>query len=240
MYFHYEYLILVTVNILFMEQYYKLKENDSFIFFISVIISTLFWLTYPIRPFFGSWLIKILPISVLMYFLLKYSEGNYKYVPAIALSFHIMGDVILELGNPDLLIYGILLFLIGHIFYIVSFIKLNRYSIENAKQYVIFVIAIIIYMIIYLYIILKGVPEDMKAPIAIYGIALTFMVLTSMGTGCKNITLGALLYLISDSVIGYTLFVNHILWEPLVSWPTYYIGQLLIIFGIINTINKKI
>ena len=150
------------------------------------------------------------------------------------------GDVVLEISknNNNLFIVGLVCFLLAHIMYLtVFFLTPGKNSILNNRIYLL--IPVLIYGVIlvsFLYADLAG----MRLPVILYTI-----VILSMLAGALNriekvkkvsfylILAGAILFVISDSVIAYNKFVHQFDTSGIVIMSTYVIAQYLIVAGYI-------
>ena len=66
-----------------------------------------------------------------------------------------------------------------------------------------------------------------------YAIVIATMVTTATGTPVWVAAVGAMLFAISDWMIGYNRFVQPFAWARVGVMATYHIGQLLLIAGLI-------
>jgi uncharacterized membrane protein YhhN len=67
----------------------------------------------------------------------------------------------------------------------------------------------------------------MRLPVALYVVAISAMVAAGVRAG-ELWAVGAVLFLISDSVLAWNRFRGHVPAEQYLIWTTYYGGQLLI------------
>jgi uncharacterized membrane protein YhhN len=150
------------------------------------------------------------------------------------------GDVVLELSknNDNLFIAGLACFLLAHIMYLTVFLVTpGKNSILNNRIYLL--IPVLIYGIVLvscLYADLAG----MRLPVILYTI-----VILSMLAGAINriekvkkvsfclVLAGAILFVISDSVIAFNKFVHQFDSSGIVIMSTYVIAQYLIVAGYI-------
>ncbi|HKZ66601.1 MAG TPA: lysoplasmalogenase [Chitinophagaceae bacterium] len=101
------------------------------------------------------------------------------------------------------------------------------------------------YIIIFLIAMLSSRLGDMKFPVRIYGIVISFMVMLAMHMsfiGNKKagwlMLLGALLFVISDSVLAVNKFYQAFKMGGIVIMFTYGLAQLFIIQGAIDYISS--
>ncbi|MDR6486163.1 putative membrane protein YhhN [Chryseobacterium vietnamense] len=172
----------------------------------------------------------LLPIIIWFYF--TYSQQNVFrinqwFLSGLILSF--LGDVFLlfEWG----FIPGLGSFLLAHICYIVYFFKIKK---KNAWSWLPFVFLYLGSFIYYIYPYLN----EMKIPVVIYGITIATMLYFSISTYSSLLILGAILFVISDSVLAINMFVKHSTEKELVVMITYVLAQLMLVSGVVG-IEKK-
>ncbi len=182
---------------------------------------------------------KPLMILSLMFFFAKSvnlrSSLSFRFT-LIALTFCLMGDVFLMLNKDDglLFILGIAAFLIGHVFYILAF---SRILIENKVKfnwYLVVLVGLLFSSTIPLLVLRAG---DFALPIFMYSLTICTMLAFALqllkvkGVGVI-ISIGAALFVISDSLIAILKFITPI---PHGGWwvmLTYIAAQYLIIIGL--------
>ena len=119
-------------------------------------------------------------------------------------------------------------FLAAHIFYIFCFKKLaSPFSVQK------FIPIILIYLFTLLYTLFPHLNE-MKIPVVIYGIIISTMLYFALKT--KNIWLivGALLFVVSDSILSFRMFVVKGLLYDVVVMLTYVAAQYLLVKGMLR------
>ncbi len=164
----------------------------------------------------------------------------------IALIFSYFGDVALFLSknNEIFFIFGLLSFLLTHIFYIFVFIDIpKKYSIIKNKIYLIIPFFLYeILLLIYLYNSLG----DMKIPAIVYSITILLMTAIALNRyknvsniSFKLIFIGAILFVISDTFISINVFKTEFIFADELIILTYVIAQFLIILGHLKTNDIK-
>jgi uncharacterized membrane protein YhhN len=187
-----------------------------------------------------------LMISLIMFFIretaLKKSELKKFIIPALL--FSLLGDVLLlfESRNENYFIFGLVAFLIAHIFYILFFEKIIVNE-GQKKRYWIFLPVMIYYVI--LISVLSPTLDDMKWPVRVYGIVISYMLIKAMQTGWvkdrKSILFfisGAGLFVISDTLLSLNKFYQPIAYAGIFIMITYGFAQLLITAGAVRYITK--
>lgn len=153
---------------------------------------------------------------------------RYRSLVAAALLLGAAGDFLLEV---DLFIYGLLIFLIGHVFYISAFLGDDlRIGLREAFPFLAWGVALVA-------IVANGV-GDLLLPVAVYAAvlcammwrALTRMRLAPAFTG-RATAIGAVLFGVSDSIIALDRFGSEIRFAPLLIIVTYWAAQALLALG---------
>src|SRR5688572_21749747 len=162
----------------------------------------------------------------------------------LALVFSWAGDVLLmfESTKSSFFIFGLVAFLIAHIFYILFFENVIRKE-GLSKNYWWF-LPVIIYYIALIYILSPNL-GDMKLPVRIYGIVISYMLIKALQTGgIKNfgaatlMIAGAVLFITSDSILAINKFYEPFKYAGMTIMLTYGIAQLLITLGAVKYISS--
>ena len=165
----------------------------------------------------------------------------------LALFFCWLGDSFLmysEISEAYFLI-GLVSFLIGHVFYILVYRRFVSADLKSRPPTVLMIL-LLAYFSWILLTIYPGL-GSMFVPVLFYSIViLTMAVVASLRKGATTnssywlVLIGALLFVISDSLIAYTKFSEPIkFFGPILIMGTYTLGQFLIIQGLINHWNNK-
>lgn len=191
--------------------------------------------------------LNIISKPLLMVFLMAYFVslvGNHnnklKLIIIIALVCSWFGDTFLmfQNNNPTFFILGLGAFLLTHIAYIFAFYKLP--SKASLKFSVITSSVFLIYSIGLAYLLWPGL-GSMKIPVVAYAIVLTAMGIYGIikNIGASNLIMaGTILFIISDSLIAYTKFVEPLTNSSFFIMSTYITAQYLLVKGLSNRINK--
>ena len=185
-------------------------------------------------------------IWLLLYFLsqiVSINSGLKKWILA-ALFFSWTGDFLLlfQQNNSVFFLLGLSAFLIAHIFYIIFF---NRVRVnESVRGNVWLLLIVVIYyssLISLLYSHLGG----MKLPVLVYGIVISWMFMLAMHmlfiknkTAGKWMMTGALLFVISDSLLAVNKFYQPFAIAGVVIMLSYGLAQLFIVEGAIKYITS--
>lgn len=152
-----------------------------------------------------------------------------------------IGDIMLMLPHSDLyFMMGLGSFLIGHLFYILTFKQ--DYTLEVFRKPFIYV-AILCFSAagIFIYSKLSAYIGDLKIPVLLYIFVISLMGVMAVGRyrniPLKNFTmvmLGALLFVISDSILSLNQFVSHMQMGHFWVMITYMLAQYCIVTGILK------
>lgn len=162
----------------------------------------------------------------------------------LALVFSWAGDVLLmfESMNTNIFIFGLVAFLIAHIFYILFYESVIRR--ENLKKNYWWFIPVLIYYVSIIYI-LSPYLGDMKLPVRIYAIVISYMLIQALQTAmikdqdaAKLMIAGSVLFIISDSLLAVNKFHGSFEYAGIAIMLTYGIAQLLITLGAVRYITS--
>lgn len=178
-------------------------------------------------------------ISVFGYFLSLTAKINsvLKRFIIAALFFSWVGDILLvfQSDNSIFFLLGLSSFLLAHVCYIIFFhgVRIR----ENVKSKIWLLLIVVIYYA-GLITFLSPYLGDMKLPVRVYGIVISFMFLLAMHTlfiGNKTagrwMMAGATLFIISDSTLAVNKFYHPFEFAGIVIMLTYGLAQLFIIMG---------
>ncbi|MFN0121360.1 MAG: lysoplasmalogenase [Blastocatellia bacterium] len=193
------------------------------------------------RFWFIAIIFKTLSIPPLALIAAKNLRAAWRRNLVLALLCSTLGDFFLALRGEHYFIFGLLSFLIAHLFYIALFIgqrprpfRLPRPRVALATG----VLAVSVGLSAYL------LPRagSMAIPVLAYVIVLTLMVLSAVVSEITEtrVLAGALLFMLSDSLIGLSRFggLAGAFIGPLI-WVTYFNAQYLITVGFVNwTLNR--
>ena len=152
-----------------------------------------------------------------------------------ALAIHAVGDGLLNLGS-DYLLMGMGAFFLGHLGYIAAFLP-HRYPFAvlppRRRAAIVLLVAAMIALTAYIWPMLRG-PLAIASPI--YSLALTAMAVSALLGPWQGpwVVIGALLFVLSDVVLGLKLFAGQTLFAPII-WPAYAAAQILMPLGYLAT-----
>jgi uncharacterized membrane protein YhhN len=148
----------------------------------------------------------------------------------------------LQDDNPNFFLFGLSSFLIAHIFYILFFHFVRIKENIKGKWYLLLIVAVYYAIIIS---ILSPYLGNMKLPVRIYAVVISFMFMLAMHmlfikntmAGLWMMT-GALLFIISDSLLAINKFYFPFQMAGIFVMTTYGLAQLFITEGAVRYINS--
>ena len=175
-----------------------------------------------------------MPLLIVIYLFdakkLNHSTTNpFNYFFLSGLIFSFLGDLFLLFKWGFL--PGLGSFLLAHIFYIFCFKKIGDKKIRRT-----YIIPIAIYLAVFLIFLMPYLGE-MLIPVIIYSVAISLMFYFSLKTKQKWLIAGALLFLISDSILSVNLFVKESALLSVLVMMTYVAAQFLLVKGMISLVK---
>lgn len=188
----------------------------------------------------------LIMVSLAAYYFVSTRQRSTLFLMAISLCW--LGDVLLLFESELFFIAGLIAFLIGHLLYILCYQRMRFNEGKNVllgPQRVRFAFPIILAgtgLVVVLYPVLGA----LKIPVMIYALVITIMALQALFrfgyTSNKSFALvfiGAIIFMISDSVLAINKFLIPVQAAPLVIMSTYMIAQYLIVEGLLAHLNQK-
>lgn len=161
-----------------------------------------------------------------------------------ALFFSWAGDVLLmfQHRNPDFFLFGLCSFLLAHIFYIIFFFRIMKSEHLKFNGWLAIPVSAYYCLLIYWLAPYLG---DMKHPVMIYGLFISLMLLLSLHVGTSRkvaggntMMYGAILFVISDSLLAINKFYRPVAYADFLIILTYGAAQLLIVIGAATWIKQ--
>ncbi len=207
---------------------------------LSAIASLAYFVTQPWQPFHGSVLLKGLTISPLaaLAFLEARRHGSSLGILGTALALSSAGDVLLDL-DPDLFPAGLGAFLLAHVGYATLWLRYRPRPFRLTPGRTAIEAAVLLYAIGFGAWIIPGLGE-LSGPVALYIFAITVMVMTATASifPISGVATGAVLVLISDTVLAINKFKFEVPGRGVIVWSTYYAAQLLMATTVIRMLTR--
>jgi len=220
-------------------------ETDKWWLLLSIACGAVYLATQSLQPFPGSISIKALSIAPLALLAFKLLRGDKpqgiewlrdrdNLILGMALSFSCLGDIFLDLPG-NFFIQGLVSFLVAHFIYILLFVR-NWTRPLHPGGWQLTLTATVLIASLLLSNWLSPNLGAMGKPVMVYICAITVMVISSILAGFSKpyVWLGAVLFLISDSLIAAGRFKTPVPMAEYLIWATYYLGQYGIAIGFLR------
>ena len=162
--------------------------------------------------------------------------AEYFYLILVGLIFCLGGDVFLALPQEKMFLYGLISFLMGHVFYVAAFfavVQLNQWT------WIGFALCLVLSGAIYFW--LRPHLGSMNLSVLSYIIVITIMLVGAWSvigdtqlafSGRVVIFVGALSFYFSDVFVARNRFLKPGFLNRLTGLPLYYLGQFLLAFSV--------
>jgi len=210
--------------------------------------STAYLATRGVQPFPGSIALKALsmaPLAVLTFRVLGSAErrpdgagwlrGRDHLILTAALAFSCLGDILLALGPRRHFIHALRAFLFAHLAYILLFTRAWPRPLRPSGGQVVLTVLVLVYSVLLSSWLSSGLGAQ-AVPVLIYSGAITVMTVSTILAGFSRpfVWIGAMLFMISDSLIAAGRFRTPVPLAVYLIWPTYYLGQYGIAIGFLR------
>ncbi len=203
------------------------------IYFIISILEIIFGMNhFQMGMYFTKPLIMI--SIMIFYFHQTENQRNFQdKLMLIAFFFSMLGDSFLMFKGEKYFMFGLGSFLITHIFYIFVFSR-NRLKANLLSR-----ISLLLFSGIMLFILQKNISNSLLIPIIIYMITITVMAISASERNTNTesyrlVLMGAILFVLSDSLIAIDKFVIPIPFSTILIMGTYVLAQYLICVGFLK------
>ena len=152
------------------------------------------------------------------------------------LGFSLVADTVLMIKEVDLMDVGLSFFLVTHLLYLAAFAIVFSFRMTDLAVAFVLLCAMTVLLVRFKK---AGKIGKMFVPVAVYMFALSAMVFFAVGAAIAAPTTaltlgacGAVLFYISDGVLGWSTFVKTINRSTVIVWSFYAPGQLLIALSV--------
>lgn len=221
---------------------------DQWLLLLSIVSSAVYLATRGVQPFPGSVVLKALgmaPLAVLTFRVLGKAERatggaarpgvRDSHLLASALALACIGDVLLHLGFRRYFGLGLGAFFLAHVAYILLFVRSWPRPVRPGRQELMLAAAVLVYSVAvtgWLSTRLGGY----ALPVIAYSIAITAMTVSAILARFSTpfVWIGAMLFVLSDTLIAAGRFRPVLPLAAYLIWPTYYLGQYCIAIGFLR------
>ncbi|MWC29404.1 lysoplasmalogenase [Paenibacillus sp. MMS18-CY102] len=188
-----------------------------------LLTSALYMFIIPAEPHAVKLLFKLIPMWLMISYAYLNSPDNsnrFHWFTQIGLIFCMLGD-----GLLGWFVIGLSAFLIGHLFYLSGFLRQWRFSWLRAVT----LLPIAGYAAYIGTQLVHSLAQDNKQeliiPVVLYITVIGLMTWSAIMTGRIWAIIGAILFMISDSILSWNLFISEIEYAGTLIMGTYYTAQ---------------
>jgi uncharacterized membrane protein YhhN len=217
----------------------KVLVPFSIVYFLMVINTIILSYDSPLTTMYFVSKPAILTILIVVFAKLSYGlDSKTRRITLAALVFSLIGDILLMFTETSELYFigGLVSFLLAHVMYVIVFLK-QRHPSNSA-------LPITIILLLYgagIFYILKDGLNDLLIPVIIYMLVILTMAVTAFlrkgkvsKTSFNLVFLGAIFFLISDSLLALNKFYEPMASSGITVMLTYGIAQYLIVLGLLK------
>lgn len=215
----------------------KIDRIDRYLYIVCFISALVFELSqlFSFNYNFSS-VLKSIPLLSLIFLVFRHLKESNRVLLIAGLLLGMTGDILLDINRETNFMFALIVYLLGHLLYIAVFHKRIQYN----KTYLIPVIVVLISTMVIGYF-LRNIPNNLLIPVIIYLVVIALMVVSSfmINNGNWLIWSGALIFMISDTVIAVNKFLIPIPKSTFFNIGLYYLGQIFLITGLLICLNLK-
>ena len=222
-------------------------KNKIFSYLFGVVFAIHLYAIYTVNNPLGIFSKPLIVITLLVWLFVSTNlKGRFNKQIFIGLIFALLGDVLLIYQGvyESFFMYGLIAFLLCHIFYIRAF-TLDHKSNPNFKNpYFLWSVGTFAIFCSGLFFYLQPHLGAMQFPVLLYAIIISIMAIMAVNRygkvnilSFKLILFGALFFLLSDAVLAVNKYAQPIPESGALIMATYMIAQFLIVYG---TISRKL
>ena len=207
-----------------------MNKNQTIIFSLLAVGYTLSTIT---GVYAFSWLVKLLPIALLIFITSKHLGNRANKIFIVGLVFSGMGDFFLAYDPTNWFVFGLGSFLIAHLFYMLSFFPIEKKQLHVAVSYIVFGVAI--------FSVIEPGLDKLFIPVLAYMVILLMMAIVTLLSKQSNfwLILGGISFAVSDSLLGVNKFSEPLTNANILIMGTYYLAQYSLVKGMLSTIQTK-
>lgn len=181
----------------------------------------------PNEPLALKIVFKLIPMALIIFY--AFCKLSAKPTPGqrliiIGLFFCMLGDGFIAVS----FVAGLGAFLVGHLFYLTGFLKTSRMNkIRMAAILPISLFSFLIGRQLIASLVTEG-SNQLVIPVVAYMLVISLMAFSAILTGNIWAAAGSILFVISDSILSWNMFVSGIAYSDVLIMTTYYSAQFLI------------
>ena len=207
----------------------KRTAAETWIFWLAAAVA-LAYLVLP-RPYVGDVALKT---SMCVLLAIAAFRGKLTLF-ALALLFSAAGDAFLAYDGVRLFVPGLASFLVTHVLYAVVFVLATKGEVAPMSAGRKVMLAVIPTFAVAYSAVLWPHLGALAIPVVLYIVAIVVMAMLSLRVRAIEVPLGAVLFMVSDSLISLGKFLWQAPWVGPLVWITYALAQLLITRGMLSS-----
>ncbi|HEX8185293.1 MAG TPA: lysoplasmalogenase [Blastocatellia bacterium] len=213
----------------------RFDASDKLLLGVSLACGIAYLIARALEPYPAGVIVKFFSVSPLALLAFRSLRSRDGLILGVSLLFSSVGDVFLALGAERLFVFGLGSFLIAHLLYIALFVRNWPKPFKSSAAQKRVVALLTLYSAAMLAWLWPGLGR-LGLPVTVYLCAITAMGVTATLAGfqTRRVITGALLFILSDSLIAIDKFKTPVEYGDYLIWGTYYLGQLLIVTGFLR------
>jgi uncharacterized membrane protein YhhN len=199
-----------------------------FLLFAFIYVASISQLPYDL-----DFLLKVLPIVVLLVAVIISARGNIRLFLSTAIVMSGIGDVMLALSIENAFLFGLGAFLVAQIVYAVTLFKLSRISDIKFTQKISIAVMLVYAVIMAMYLLPHT--GGMLIPVSVYLLVITAMGIAALLSNLNRwAIIGAISFIASDSLLAISLFREPLPYSSFLVMITYYLAQYNLYRGLVK------
>jgi uncharacterized membrane protein YhhN len=207
-------------------------RSEKTLLIVFFVLSLLYISLIPVlKALPGLYVLKDLPDVTLAVLALTAVAGARGKLLFLAYLLCALAGLALDLPIEDAFVFGLLLFLLGHLGYIATFLLDFQWRPRR-----LWIAALILVYAAAMALLFAPFLGDLQVPVYCYMAVLAMMciIATQRKSGNNFVVYGALLFLASDSVLACNKFVSSMAGQDYIVMFTYYGAQFFILYGFLE------
>lgn len=206
-----------------------ITKNQTALFFFTSLV---FIFSIVVKPYPMSWLVKLLPMVLLIAIAISQLKDTTGKVFIAGLVFSTFGDFFLDYDRLNWFVFGLGSFFIAHVCYLIALKPLEKKKLMFIGLYGVYGIA--------MFSLIAGGLGELFIPVLAYMSILLIMAIMTLVSKRSNtwLILGGISFVFSDSLIGIDKFYQPIPFASIVIMMSYYFAQYALLRGFILSEDK--
>jgi uncharacterized membrane protein YhhN len=208
------------------------RSAQNWILWVAAAVA-LAYLVVP-RPYAGD---VVLKTSMCVLLAIAAVRGKLRLF-ALALLFSAAGDAFLAYDGKRMFVPGLASFLVTHLLYAVVFVLATKGAAAPMRAGRKAMLVVIPTFAVAYSVVLWPKLGALAIPVMLYIAAIVVMTMLSLRVRTIEVPLGAVLFMVSDSLISLEKFLWQAAWIGPLVWITYALAQLLITHGMLTSTRE--